>query len=86
MEVADHNITVNAICPGTVESPALEGLASQVDLDKDAYEHFSQGHLIQGKRITPQDIAHAVRWLVSEESRFMTGTIINVDAGWAAKG
>ena len=86
MEVADHNITVNAICPGTVESPMLEGLASQIDLDKDPYEHFSRGHLIQGKRITPQDIAHAVRWLVSEESRFLTGTIINVDAGWSAKG
>jgi NAD(P)-dependent dehydrogenase (short-subunit alcohol dehydrogenase family) len=86
MEVADHNINVNAICPGTVESPMLEGLASQIDLDKDAYEHFSRGHLIQGKRITPQDIANAVRWLASDESRFLTGTIINVDAGWSAKG
>ena len=86
MEVAEHNINVNAICPGTVESPVLEGLASQIDLDKDAYEHFSQGHLIQGKRIKPLDIASAVRWLVSEESRFLTGTIINVDAGWSARG
>ena len=86
MEVAEHNINVNAICPGTVESPMLEGLASQIDLDKDAYEHFSQGHLIQGKRIKPLDIASAVRWLVSDESRFLTGTIINVDAGWSAKG
>ena len=86
MEVADHNINVNAICPGTVESPILEGLASQIDLDKDAYEHFSQGHLIQDQRITPQDIANAVRWLVSDESRFLTGTITNVDAGWSARG
>ena len=86
MEVADHNINVNAICPGTVESPMLEGLASQIDLDKDPYEHFSQGHLIQGKRITPQDIANAVRWLASDESRFLTGTVINVDAGWSAGG
>jgi len=86
MEVADHNINVNAICPGTVESSMLEGLASQIDLDKDAYEHFSRGHLIQGKRITPQDIANAVRWLASDESRFLTGTIINVDAGWSAGG
>ncbi len=86
MEVADHNINVNAICPGTVESPMLEGLASQIDLDKDAYEHFSQRHLIRGKRITPQDIANAVRWLASDESRFLTGTVINVDAGWSAGG
>ena len=86
MEVAEHNINVNAICPGTVESPMLEGLASQIDLDKDAYEHFSQKHLIRGKRITPQDIANAVRWLTSDESRFLTGTVINVDAGWTAGG
>jgi NAD(P)-dependent dehydrogenase (short-subunit alcohol dehydrogenase family) len=86
MEVADHNINVNAICPGTVESPMLEGLASQINLEKDAYEHFSQGHLIRGQRITPQDIANAVRWLASDESRFLTGTVINVDAGWSAKG
>ena len=86
MEVADHNINVNAVCPGTVESPMLEGLASQIDLDDNVYEHFSRGHLIQGKRITPKDIANAVRWLASDESRFLTGTIINVDAGWSAKG
>jgi NAD(P)-dependent dehydrogenase (short-subunit alcohol dehydrogenase family) len=86
MEVAEHNINVNAICPGTVESPMLEGLASQIDLEKDAYEHFSQKHLFQEKRITPQDIANAVRWLASDESRFLTGTVITVDAGWTAGG
>jgi len=86
MEVADHNINVNAICPGTVESPMLEGLASQIELDTETYEHFSQGHLFRGRRITPQDIANTVRWLASEESRFLTGAIINVDAGWTARG
>ena len=86
MEVADHNINVNAICPGTVESPMLEGIASQIELEKDTYEHFSKGHLIKDRRITPQDIANAVRWLASDESRFLTGAIINVDAGWTARG
>ena len=86
MEVADHNINVNAICPGTVESPMLEGIASQIELEKDTYEHFSKGHLIKDRRITPQDIANAVRWLASDESRFLTGAIINVDAGWTAGG
>ena len=86
MEVADHAINVNAICPGTVESPMLEGLASQINLKKNAYEHFSQGHLIREQRITPRDIANAARWLISEDSRFLTGTIISVDAGWSAGG
>ena len=86
IEVADHNINVNTICPGTVESPSLEGLAFQVDLNGDSYEHFSQGHLFRDRKITPQDIARATRWLVSEESRCLTGSIVNVDAGWSASG
>jgi NAD(P)-dependent dehydrogenase (short-subunit alcohol dehydrogenase family) len=85
IEVADHNINVNAICPGTVESPSLEGLATQVGLNKDAYGHFSQGHLFQDRRLTPMDIAHTVLWLVSEKSRLLTGTAVNVDAGWSIR-
>lgn len=85
VEVADHSINVNAVCPGTVESPILEGLASQVDLDGDPYGHFSQGHLFQDRPISPQDVAQAVLWLVSEKSRPLTGTVINVDAGWSAR-
>jgi NAD(P)-dependent dehydrogenase (short-subunit alcohol dehydrogenase family) len=85
VEVAGHNINVNAICPGTVESPILDGLASQVDLNDDPYEHFSQGHLLRDRRITPQDIAGAARWLVTEESRRITGTVVTVDAGWTAQ-
>ena len=85
VEVADHNINVNAVCPGTVESPMLKGLASQVDLSGDPYEHFSQGHLFQDRRITPQDVAQAALWLVTEESRPLTGTVVTVDAGWTAQ-
>jgi NAD(P)-dependent dehydrogenase (short-subunit alcohol dehydrogenase family) len=85
IEAAGHNINVNAICPGTVESPCIEGLASQEGLREDAYEYYSQGHLFQDHRITPTAIAQAVHWLVSDESRSLTGTILNVDAGWLAQ-
>ena len=85
VEVAGHNINVNAICPGTVDSPILEGLAKQVDLKGDPYEHFSQGHLLQDRRITPRDIARAALWLVIEESHPVTGTVVTVDAGWTAQ-
>ena len=86
MEVASHNIHVNAVCPGTVESLSLEGIASQTGLEGDPYRHFSQGHLFQDRRITPEDIARAVRWLASEESRCVTGTVLSIDAGWSARG
>jgi NAD(P)-dependent dehydrogenase (short-subunit alcohol dehydrogenase family) len=86
MEVASHNIHVNAVCPGTVESISLEGIAAQVGLEGNPYRHFSQEHLFQDRRITPEDIARAVRWLASEESRCITGTVLSVDAGWSARG
>lgn len=86
MEVASHNIHVNAVCPGTVESLSLEGIASQTGLEGDPYRHFSQGHLFQDRRIAPEDIACAVRWLASEESRCVTGMALSVDAGWSARG
>jgi NAD(P)-dependent dehydrogenase (short-subunit alcohol dehydrogenase family) len=56
-----------------------------VDLSGDPYEHFSQGHLLQNRRITPQDIARTALWLVTEESRPITGTVVTVDAGWTAQ-
>jgi len=86
VELADHKINVNAVCPGTTESPMLEGIASQAGLTEDPYSHFSQGHLFQDRRLTPLDIARAIKWLASEESSALTGTILPVDAGWLARG
>jgi NAD(P)-dependent dehydrogenase (short-subunit alcohol dehydrogenase family) len=54
-------------------------------LEGDPYGHFSQRHLLQDRRITPQDIAEAVGWLASGECRCLTGTILTVDAGWTAQ-
>ncbi|MBI4767042.1 MAG: SDR family oxidoreductase [Deltaproteobacteria bacterium] len=85
VELADHGIQVLAVCPGTVESPSLQGLASQVGLEVNPYEHFSQRHLLKDRRITPRDIAEAVCWLASGECRCLTGTILTVDAGWTAQ-
>jgi NAD(P)-dependent dehydrogenase (short-subunit alcohol dehydrogenase family) len=85
MEVADHNINVNAVCPGTTESPMLKGLASQASVSEEPYAHFARFHLFQDRKISPMDVAHTVSWLLSEESRCMTGAVVTVDAGWSAR-
>ncbi len=85
-ELAGHNINVNAVCPGTTESLMLKGLADQIGLASDAYDHFSERHMFKDRKVTPLDVARAVRWLVSEESRCMTGGTMHVDAGWLAGG
>lgn len=85
VEMADNNVLVNAVCPGTVESHILPGLASQADVSEDPYTHFSGRHLIKGHGIEPSHIAQAVRWLALENEGTITGTVLNVDAGWTAQ-
>ncbi len=86
MEVSASGINVNAVYPGTVETAIIEGLVSQIELESDAYDHYPQGHRFKDRKITAEDIAYAVCWLLSEESRSITGSVINVDAGRSARG
>jgi NAD(P)-dependent dehydrogenase (short-subunit alcohol dehydrogenase family) len=86
MEVADHNINVNVICPGTIWTDMMAGIAAYFGMSsEEAKPQFLAGHLFKDREITPEDIGRAVLWLASEETRIMTGSIITVDAGWTCK-
>jgi NAD(P)-dependent dehydrogenase (short-subunit alcohol dehydrogenase family) len=85
MEVADHNVNVNAVCPGTVWTAMMSGLATHFGMDQDeAKAQFTEGHLFKDREITPKDIAQAVAWLCLPESKCVTGNMITVDSGWTA--
>jgi len=86
MEVADHNVNVNVVCPGTVWTPMMQGIAAFFGLeDAEAKEQFLAGHLFQDREITPEDIGRTVVWLATEDTRCITGQSILVDAGWTCK-
>lgn len=86
MEVADHNIRCNVVCPGTVWTPMMQGIAAYFGLEgEEAKEQFFAGHLIKDPEVSPEDIGRAVRWLVTDEARCITGNMITVDGGWTAK-
>jgi NAD(P)-dependent dehydrogenase (short-subunit alcohol dehydrogenase family) len=86
MEVADHNINVNVVCPGTVWTDMMKGIAAYFGMEEaEAKEQFFAGHLIKDPELAPEDIARAVLWLVSDESRCITGNMITVDGGWTAQ-
>ena len=86
MEVADHNINVNVVCPGTVWTPMMQGIAEYFGLEgEEAKQQFMAGHSFQDREVTPDDIGQAVLWLTLEETRCITGNVITVDAGWTAK-
>jgi NAD(P)-dependent dehydrogenase (short-subunit alcohol dehydrogenase family) len=85
METADHNLNVNAVCPGTVWTPMMQGLAEHFGMDQEeAKQQFCEGHLFKDREITPEDVAQAVLWLCLPESRCVTGNMITVDSGWTA--
>jgi NAD(P)-dependent dehydrogenase (short-subunit alcohol dehydrogenase family) len=85
MEVADHNVNVNAVCPGYVWTPMMQGLAAHFGMEQEeAKQQFCEGHLFKDREITPEDVAQAVLWLCLPESKCVTGNLITVDSGWTA--
>lgn len=78
---AKDNIRVNSIHPGYIWTPLLEEEARKSEL---GYEEFRKHHdKIQplGFMGQPEDVAHAIVYLASEESRFMTASELTIDGG-----
>ena len=73
-EVASRGITVNAIAPGFIDSAMAQKLS-----EKQRQELTSRIPL--GYLGTPRDVADAVAFLASEEARYITGPVLNVDGG-----
>lgn len=86
LEVGKHNINVNAVCPGIVETPRMmklcEGKAKVRGWTvEQVYDEYVQDMAL--KRVTTgQDVANAVLFLASDDARQITGQHIAVDGGW----
>jgi NAD(P)-dependent dehydrogenase (short-subunit alcohol dehydrogenase family) len=83
LEYSSKGIRVNAICPGTIVTPMVEGLFEQFGDKKSAEELFKSFHPI-GRLGRPEEIAHAVLFLCDDSVEFMTGSMLSVDGGWIA--
>jgi len=75
-------IRVNAICPGTVDSPSLhDRLRATGDYDKAMTEFIARQPL--GRVGTTEEIAALALYLASDDSSFTTGQTHAIDGGWA---
>jgi len=84
MEVARQNITVNAVCPGTVATELIRGMGNAMGREEEeVLREFSSRHLT-GRPIHPRDVAAAVVWLASEPAARVNGASLFVDDGWHA--
>jgi 3-oxoacyl-[acyl-carrier protein] reductase len=86
IEVGPHNINVNALHPGIVAGPRMDKLCREKARKRGwtpEQVHAEYVNEMALRRVTTaQDIANAVLYLVSDESRNMTGQSVTVDGGW----
>lgn len=73
LEVAKHQIRVNALCPGIVDTPLFEGQRQWLDEVAAATYPLGLGQ--------PEDVAHACVFFLSNASRKVTGTVFSLDGG-----
>ena len=82
LEVAPYGITVNTVHPTNVDTPLLDGMADAASLDRGAFRaYIAKNNVIPTPTVAPEDIAHAVLYLASDEARYVTGQALAVDAG-----
>jgi 2-keto-3-deoxy-L-fuconate dehydrogenase len=80
---ADHvreGIRVNAVAPGTADTPWVERLLAQAP-DPGAERTALEARQPMGRLVTPEEVAHAIAYLASPLSGSTTGTVLGVDGG-----
>jgi len=84
-----HGINVNAVCPGLLWTPMWEKLEGMFRRNTDpdvvseraGFDSYIQANCPLRREQTPEDIGHAVVFLVSDEAKNITGQALNVDGG-----
>jgi 2-keto-3-deoxy-L-fuconate dehydrogenase len=86
IDFAGQGIRANAICPGTVHTPFVEGFLQRNFADtKDEMRRQLHARQPVGRMGKPEEIAYAALYLASDEAAFVTGSTLVIDGGWTAK-
>jgi NAD(P)-dependent dehydrogenase (short-subunit alcohol dehydrogenase family) len=85
LELGAFNITVNAVCPGFVETQLFEGLINMVgstrNLNREQVLKTFVNQVPMGRMQTGEDVANVVAFLASEDGGYMTGQALNICGG-----
>jgi NAD(P)-dependent dehydrogenase (short-subunit alcohol dehydrogenase family) len=82
LELAPFGIRVAAVAPGAIDTPMLRHGAPALGAEQlqSIHDRHPLGH--PGE---PDDIAHGVLYLVSDDAKFVTGTVLSIDGGYIAR-
>src|SRR2546422_1260719 len=81
-DLKDRRIRVNAVSPGVIDTPGLEGVMASSETGQQLGQMIA-GAAPLGRFGTPDEIAKAVVFLASDDSSYITGTELSVDGGFA---
>jgi NAD(P)-dependent dehydrogenase (short-subunit alcohol dehydrogenase family) len=82
-ELADAGIRCNAICPGGIDTPMAAAVVASFPSRDDALSKLTGRQLFK-RFAEPDEIAGLILYLASDESSFVTGAVLSVDAGHTA--
>ena len=80
VDLAAENIRVNVIAPGPIETPMVTAVHAP------AMRAVWESHMPMRRYGTPEEVAHAALFLLSDESSYMTGHVLAVDGGFLGSG
>ena len=80
-QLGGDGIRINAVCPGAVDTPLLAPL-----LEMPGAQERLESRTPLGRLARPEDVAAVVRFLLSDEAAYVTGTSVVVDGGMTAVG
>jgi NAD(P)-dependent dehydrogenase (short-subunit alcohol dehydrogenase family) len=81
LEYATQNIRINCLCPGVIWTPMMERFTGG---DEEAKKQFTAMEPV-GRMGTPEEVAQAALFLVSDDASFVTGVPFPVDGGYVAQ-
>ena len=84
LEYAAHNIRVNVLCPGLIDTPMADRVVEGLQAGGIDAEHLVMSLTPLQRRGTPEEIAAAAVWLCSEAASYVTGHAMVVDGGFMA--
>lgn len=85
IDYGPHNIRINAIAPGTINTPLNEKrLAEETDNPDELKALWSSWHALD-RMGRPEEVADLITFLASDESTFITGSVIKIDGGMTVK-